>query len=87
MTTLSDVQLSLDEYTELYAATGIPVGTEVLIQNKCPHAILLQTCPTEPLADSWDGFVVMPFDFMVGEQGSTGIWARGDGRIAVEARV
>lgn len=40
--TLPDVRLSWDGYTDLYAATGIPTGTELHIQNKSGTDIYVQ---------------------------------------------
>lgn len=86
MATVPDIALSYENYTNLYSTSGIPVGTEILIQNKSPGWIVLQNSATQPASESWDGFLIPQLGVWVAEQGTAGVWAKGSGTVAVEAR-
>ncbi len=86
MTTISDIVLSDTSYTNLYTATGITPGTEVLIQNKGPSLVIVQNKSSAPANSSWDGFVIPQLSVWVAPQGTLGLWVKGNSTVAVEIR-
>lgn len=86
MSTIPDVTLSSTVYTNLYTATGITPGTEILIQNKGPVVIVVQNSSTPPDNASWHGFLIPYMSVWVAPAGTTGVWAKGGSTVAVEVR-
>lgn len=86
MATIPDIQLSSAIYTELYAASGITVGTEIIIQNKGPVVIVVQNSTLAPDNTSWHGFLIPYMAVWIAPSGSTGVWAKGGSTVAVESR-
>lgn len=83
--TLPDVQSVNTSYTNIYAATGIPVGTAIIIQNKASNAMNIQIKTTQPSATSTDGNVMQPYDFLVVDgDPSAVVWVKGTGKITVQ---
>lgn len=82
--TLPDVSLSPDSYVDLYAATGITVGSQVIIQNKSSSIVTLQSVFSQPLATNSDGTYIVSNNFVIVTAGSTGLWALGKGKISVQ---
>ncbi|MND43738.1 hypothetical protein D3C80_345360 [compost metagenome] len=84
MATIPDVVLSGAAYQDLYAATGIVVGTAVTVQNKTSTVVYLQNIATSPTASSKNGIALQPYT-MVDVTGTiVGLWAKGTGAISVE---
>lgn len=75
--TIPDVLIVNSSYTDLYAATGIAVGTPLLLQNKGTNAIYIQNKAFQPASSSTDGAYLLSYAFMVVEQGAAGAWAKG----------
>ena len=86
MTTIPDIQLSPSIYTNLFSASSIPEGTEVIIQNKGPNIIVVQNTPSKPDDSSWHGFLIPQMSVWIAPQGTLGLWAKGDSTVAVEVR-
>lgn len=84
MATLPDVQLNNNEYQDLYAATGIPSGTSVTIQNKSTSSIYLQNTSTSPNSTSSDGYLLMSLHVVTVGGTIDGLWAKGSGKVHVE---
>lgn len=82
--TIPDIKLSGTSYQNLYALTGIPVGTPVLIQNKQSVAVYLQLSPSAPDSASRDGFMLVGNEACIVKGTITGIWAFGTSRICVQ---
>ena len=53
--TLPDVTVPSDSFIDAYSATGITVGTPLLITNKGGYTILAVEAASQPSADSTDG--------------------------------
>ena len=75
--TLPNVPLAAGVWTDLYAATGITVGTSILIQNLGSNPIYIHAGPDVPVAPIGpDGFKKLPPGReAVNESGDTGAWA------------
>lgn len=86
MTTISDIPLSEGSYTNLYTASGITPGTEVIIQNKGPSLIVIQNLTNAPENNSWNGFIIPQLSVWVAPAGTLGLWAKGNSIVAVEVR-
>lgn len=84
MATIPDVILTGTVYQNLYAATGIVTGTAVTVQNKTSTVIYLQNTATQPSSGSLNGFLLLPNDFVEVTGTIAGLWAKGNGRCAVE---
>lgn len=74
--TLPDVVITSTAYTNLYSATGIAVGTAVILQNKGNQPVFLQTTAASPSASSGDGFVISPLEILTVDAAEVGLWAR-----------
>lgn len=84
MATLLDVILVGQNYQNLYAATGIVIGTSVTVQNKTSSVVYLQNIGPQPSDVSSAGFTLLPNE-MISVTGSIlGLWAKGKGAVAVE---
>lgn len=84
MATIPDVTLTGTAYQNVYAATGIVVGTAVTVQNKSSNVVYLQNIAAQPSSGSLNGFWLIPNEFIELTGTITGLWAKGVGRIAVE---
>lgn len=82
--TRPDVILTNSAYTDVYAATGIAVGTSVIIQSKTSVGAFLQIKSTQPTATSQDGILVEAYQFYVVDAGEVGLWAKGATKISVQ---
>lgn len=83
--TIPDVPLLGVAYQDLYAATGITVGVDLIIQNKTSEPIRVQIASSAPAADSKDGVVVGPRGYITTGTGESGAWAFGEGLISVQS--
>jgi hypothetical protein len=84
MATLPDVQLTGTAYQNLYAATGIVVGTSVTVQNKTGSPVYIQNIASQPTAGSKNGFVLEPYGAVDVTGTIGGLWASGTGAVMVE---
>ncbi len=83
--TLPDVILSNSAYIDIYAATGIPVGTSLIVQNKGSSGYYLQLKETQPSATNSDGNILAAMEFLIIKTTSPiRFWARGSGRLSVQ---
>lgn len=83
MATTPDVTLTGTSFQDLYAASGIAVGTVVRLQNKSSQPILIQNILAQPTSNSTDGFVVPPLGFFDTTGTYLGLWAKGVGTVAI----
>lgn len=78
-----DVQVSNTAWTDINTATGIVVGTEIILTNKSTSVILVQTVTAQPSADSTDGvpLSVLPESTAVKTvtAGESKVWAKSIG--------
>lgn len=83
--TIPDVRLTRSAYLDLYAITGIPKGTQLMIQNKSSTDVLIQVKNKQPLSTSTDGTLIPTREVYVveGDNLST-VWALGSGNISVQ---
>ena len=84
MATLPDVNLLGTAYQNLYAATGITVGTSVTVQNKSGYPIYLQNIAAQPDSSSTNGIILMPLGLQAVTGTIVGLWAKGTGPVTVE---
>lgn len=87
MASLPDVVLQPNHRIELYTATGLLVGTAILVQNKSKAPIQLFESASEPGANSRDGRLVEHGEEVVVLAGSPGVWVlcrRTGGRVFVQ---
>lgn len=84
MATLPDVALTGVAYQNLYAATGIVVGTAVTIQNKTGSPVYIQNIASQPSSGSKNGFVLEPYSAVDVTGVIGGLWAKGTGGLMVE---
>lgn len=74
-TSLPPVILSPNKWFELYAETGITVGTQIIIQNTGKYEVILTESATEPT--SGYGHNKLPSrEFFTNTTGNVGAWAR-----------
>lgn len=85
--TKPDVILNGTEYQDLYAATGIAVGTKLILFNKSTSDVRVILSATKPANNSTDGIIMeisgamRPFSVDAGENGC---WAKGFGPLSVQ---
>ncbi len=86
MATLPDVDLSEAAWTDLYTATGIAVGTELLVTNKSPQrrATLVQESVSLPDPTDDNGEPVLTGQSYVVTAGATSAYAIGKGKLVVQ---
>lgn len=84
MTTINDVELSPGEYVEVYTATGITAGTQLVIQSKSRGWVNVQNRSTQPAADDHNGFIIPPMGIWRVPTGTLKAWFKGQGSLAVE---
>lgn len=84
MTTISDIQLTPTVYIEVYAATGIASGTQLVIQNKSRGDIGVQNSTLQPDGTDCNGFVIPIMGIWRVPAGTAKAWFKGDGPMAVE---
>lgn len=79
---IPDVNLSGD-WVDVYAATGIPVGTEIWLQNKSSTPTLIYIKATKP-TDPDDGYAMVQFETIYIDPNETGVWAKGNGPLHIQ---
>lgn len=84
MATIPDIVLTPGAYTEVYAATGIASGTQLVIQNKSRGDIGVQNGPSQPAGTDCNGFVIPILGIWRVPAGTAKAWFKGDGAMAVE---
>ena len=84
MATISDIQLSPTVYTEVYAATGITPGTQLVVQNKGNGPFNTQNLSAQPAATDNNGFIIPPMEIWRVPAGTQKAWFKGQGALAVE---
>jgi hypothetical protein len=84
MTTIADVQLIPTTYIEVYAATGIVSGTQLVVQNKSMGPVNVQNIGSQPLGTNLDGFIIEPLGLWRVPTGTARAWFKGNGALAVE---
>lgn len=69
-----DTRLAERTWHNLYAATGISVGTAMLVYNKLRSPVLLWEGASQPAVESRNGIPVYDDLPSVVESGATGCW-------------
>ena len=83
MDTINDIHLAGVVYENVYAGSGIIVGTPLIVQNKSSGPVYLQISATAPPASDRDGFLVYPGKSVFVDDATTGLFAFGTGRLHV----
>ena len=84
--TLPDVPLPKNTWVDLYAATGILVGTQIVVTNKGSSRIILQSKATTPT--DLNGPTLAVDEDRINEVGDSGAWAYSEnieGKVNVRA--
>jgi len=84
MATIADVQLIPTAYVEVYAATGIVSGTQLVVQNKSMGPVNVQNIGSQPSGTNLDGFIIEPLGLWRVPAGTAKVWFKGNGALAVE---
>lgn len=75
MAQLPPVNLPEDTWVNIYTATSISVGTQLIIQNNGNNNVILVDSATEP--DAGTGFnTIEPFMFLTTDTTPDGVWAK-----------
>jgi len=70
--TLPRITIPDDVWVDLYAASGIPVGTQITVHNVGNDEVFLSTKATQPTEI---GLPVKPYQSSTNEAGDSGAWA------------
>lgn len=81
--TINDLILTGVVYQDVYASSGIVIGTPLVIQNKSASAVWLQIASSLPSNSSREGFVIFPGNSVSVENAAEGLYAFGTGRLHV----
>lgn len=71
-------------WTDCYAATSIPIGTSITIQNKSSSIVLLYISATIPTSQT-DGKAIQLLETVTIEAGEAGCWCKGNGPIHIQS--
>ena len=72
---LPSVNLPVETWVDIYAATGIVAGTKLIIQNTGSSVVKLVESATEPLVDT--GYNSLPTrEFFTNADANVGAWAK-----------
>ena len=83
--TINDMILLGAVYQDVYLATSIIIGTPLVVQNKsASNLIYLQVSASAPSASDIDGKILYPGKELFVTGATTGLWAKGLGRLHVE---
>lgn len=83
--TINDIILTGDAYQDVYTLSSIVIGTPLVVQNKsATNLIYLQIATTAPAASDIDGKILYPGKELFVTGATTGLWAKGLGRLHVE---
>lgn len=81
-----DLVVNASDWTDVYAATGIAVGTAVIVHNKDRNRLLIQIKATKPVADNNSGVMLDNMASSYIDSGEAGLFVKavsGVGQYAV----
>ena len=84
---LPDIFFNEDDFIDVYAETGIAVGTALIVQNKGQQEVSLVVQSSKPSLPRDRGIVLSPYDFVVVSSGESGLWgisANNNARVSVQ---
>jgi len=81
---IPDLNLTLTDWVNVYATTGIAVGTSIVIQNKASNPVLLYIAASKPTTSSYDGYAIRSLEAVVVDAAESGCWIRGSGVVNVQ---
>jgi hypothetical protein len=85
MSQLPPVILPGDTWVDIYAETGISVGTKLIIHNNSNNDAILADTATKP--DKGYGFdIIQPYEYLVSADTPSGVWARSDRKVTLQVR-
>lgn len=65
-----------DQWISINAATGVAVGTGLLVQNQSSAVAMMQLSPTLPVASDFSGRRVVPNEEVQIDSGGAEVWIR-----------
>ncbi len=84
--TLPNIPLPANTWVDLYAASGIAVGTQLLVVNNGVYDARIVVKATQPTdSDGWDPLA--RYQYLTNTSGDSGVWAiciGGDGQLNVK---
>lgn len=87
---IPDLRFPADTWVDLYAATGFPVGTALVLQNKLDQKVLVYigtVAPAVPPSDGLDGFLLLYGEPARITAGTVGCWAKLPSSAGAQARI
>ncbi|MGY5330386.1 hypothetical protein [Pseudomonas protegens] len=72
-----DLQASSSDWVNVYAGSGIAVGTGLEVQNKNSNLVTIQESMTKPADTDFSGRLLRYCDVVEVWPGSPGVWVRG----------
>ncbi len=85
MAQLPPVILPRDTWVDIYAETGIAVGTKIVIHNNSSSDAILADIATKP--DKGYGFDnIQPYEYLVSADTPSGGWAKSDRKVTLQVR-
>ena len=72
-----DISASSSDWVNVYAGSGIPVGTGLEVQNKTSNLLTIQESASKPADTDFSGRFLRYCDVVEVWPGSPGVWVRG----------
>lgn len=63
-------------WMDVYAATGVPVGNGITVQNQSTNVMMIRYADTSPGNSDFSGYMIMPGCDRQVDAGGVGCWAR-----------
>ena len=74
--TRPDINVPNEDWIDAFSATGIAVGTKLLIVNKSNTMVYAQITATKPDAATIDGPPILPFSYYALGAGASGLFLK-----------
>lgn len=85
--TLPDIKTFTNCFINLNEASGIPVGTDIIIQNKQLGAVWVQICASQPADNNTDGFLLIGDFCCIIEDEVEPVWVRSENSNRVSVQI
>lgn len=84
---IPDISLPAGSWHNVYAASGITVGTPILIQSKGSSMVFLWEGDTPPANSAWDGVKFFDAPWVADQVGIAGCWVKSNGAVVINVQV
>ena len=79
---IDDILVTSEDWVDVFALSGIAVGSALVINNKSSIVITTQIKATKPDSDDENGPEIQPFSYLQLDAGASGFFAKSESMIA-----